>query len=199
MTYSSSVFFAYPDLTSNFGKERQLKCTFSTLIQDSSQPQSNQKNLTSKLGRSTARSKQSNRKRQTTENQAVNVKRCGVVMTSMLHKTYWNMKDRKLIDVADYACFTRSFRGSLQTTDLMNLEKTFYPIKKKFSKHLRKYDIASTSKEKERQNNMFSCGTKERFFQQMYIKYQDPNVREGEEFRFGFYFSALSRSVKQPF
>ncbi|RUS76445.1 hypothetical protein EGW08_015786, partial [Elysia chlorotica] len=170
---SCALFYACPEITSNFGKEKQFKCTFSTLELHRCQGHSDEQNLNPKLKRSATKCKVLKKKRQARDNQALNVKRCGKVMTSMLHKTYWNMKDRKLVDVGD---FSHCARGYLQTADLMNLEKTFYPSRKNLSKERDKNNTISILEEEEEQSKTLSG--KERFFQQMYIKYEDPNFKE---------------------
>ena len=155
-------------------------------LSDDSQPHSCEQNVLSNLGGSSRNDglKKPKQAIHAKDNEAVNVKRCGKIMTSMLHKTYWNMKDRKLINNVEShdskdSLFPNSCLTILQTQDFLNLEKTFYPSKKKFSKDLRKQCILATSHLNGGEKKC-SLDARELFYQGMYIKYQDPSAAEGE-------------------
>ncbi|GFO23224.1 hypothetical protein PoB_004972900 [Plakobranchus ocellatus] len=112
----------------------------------------------------------------------VNIRRCGKVMRSMLHRTYWNMKERELVCSSKASPMENvnticedSIAQHSRVIDFVSLEETFYPTKVKLSKGWRNEGGHSTPFVTKSADKILN--SKELFFHKMYLKYQDPSAK----------------------
>lgn len=178
-----SLFCTHHDHDQNTDTSNVKQCGYATSVIefDTCQSSSYQRRFLPEHNKSIKKSIHGRNKSLDREHRAYNVKRCGKIMTSLLHKTYWNMKDRQLIGNSDTGLVANSAppRGFLQTSDLINLEKVFYPLRKRWSDDPKmRHNFSNLNRKVQEKGNADGHISKQIFYQKMRQKYQDPNDNE---------------------